>query len=111
MEGLKKFASKLYFYDKPEQIPTVYQPQDFCIICNNEISFDLYEPIVIWTCKHLSHWLCMLSKDGCPCENEKEIDEKDVINEGEISVDENIESAARALIKLSQDATSNYVII
>ncbi|CAG8784025.1 28103_t:CDS:2, partial [Dentiscutata erythropus] len=96
---LKKFASKLYFYDKPEQIPIEYQLQDYCIICNKVISSDLYEPIIIWTCKHLSHWSCMISKDGCPCENEEEI---------EISADENVESAARALMQLSQDDTNAF---
>ncbi|CAG8649732.1 12725_t:CDS:2, partial [Racocetra persica] len=100
MEDLKKFACKLYFYDKPEQIPSEYQAQDFCIVCNKEISSDLYEPIIIWTCKHLSHWSCMLNKDECPCENNEEIDK-------EISTDENVELAARVLMKLSQNTASS----
>ncbi|CAG8843651.1 9273_t:CDS:1, partial [Racocetra persica] len=80
----------------PEQISSEYQAQDFCIVCNKKILSNLYESIIIWTCKHLSYWSCMLSKDECPCENNEEIDE-------EISTDENVELAARALIKLSQD--------
>ncbi|CAG8522885.1 24164_t:CDS:2, partial [Racocetra persica] len=42
----------------------------------------------------------MLSKDEYPCKNNEEIDE-------EISTDENVELAARALMKLSQDTASS----